>query len=253
MKINLHKYKSIWALAIVSFFLHSCAQQTTNKKNADDEAGQTTPDNINTFNSPIPTPIRLVVLGDSISTGVFADSKLEGEVDGTFLDSIHSLIPDIASVLSIITNTSSEQFTHEDLQEQFGRPNLTAWNGDESWSHVNRLKDRGHDVEAINLAVVGDRIEDATSQLDQLEQEYQQGNFEKANYIVLQFGANDFCGGTIASNFEQSLTQTLDQINTSHPDAVVLVLGLPAIDKVFTIGDTTVSYTHLTLPTIYSV
>ncbi len=226
-----HKLYKVLSVLTLSLAVNACS--STSSKNVNQNTENQNTINQDT-NNATPVDIQMVVLGDSISTGVFADSSVEGEVSGTFLDSLHGLVPDIGSVLSLFTS-SDQGFSVQTLQDNFSRPDLIAWTGDSSWSHETRLRANGHDVEALNLAVVGDRIQDAGAQLDRLDQTYSQGSFEKANYFVLQFGANDFCGGTNTDSFRQSLTTTLDRIKDTHPDAVTLVLGVPAIDKVFAI------------------
>ena len=93
------------------------------------------------------------------------------------------------------------------------------------------LSARGWDVKVINAGVSGDTVEDGLARYDWAVP-------GDADALIVELGANDMLRGLPPEGTKTTLAAILDKAKAAH--LPTLIAG-------------TVSYTHLTLPTIYSV
>jgi lysophospholipase L1-like esterase len=172
----------------------------------------------------------IAVLGDSISTGILADTKNGEAAPDAFLNGIHQLVPDISDVAGLLSG--SQTIAIADVQAALQHPELTAISGDQDWSHKKRLAQLNHaDVHAENLAVAGATIADAADQVAALQAKYDAGQ-AKAKYIVVEFGANDLLS-TDADAFYDAYKDLLDDLAATHPEATIAALAIPSVPKLF--------------------
>lgn len=177
---------------------------------------------------PVPEPALLAVFGDSISTGVLANTRL-GQYMGTqayeWLTKLFS--GDVTSRLEAERALSYPALSAAASTAEFGLRQALA-------------KSRGLDpqqVEVVNLAEFGALSTAMPMMLERLKTaEYNLAR--KADTVFVMLGSNDFCSENSVDDFRASYENGLAHILKEHPGATYILAPIPSIHQLSSIDYT---------------
>ncbi|MDQ3230466.1 MAG: GDSL-type esterase/lipase family protein, partial [Pseudobdellovibrionaceae bacterium] len=168
-------------------------------------------------------PISMGLIGDSISTGVLADTQLGGSLS----ESIKS---------DIIKHVIGGNYDAGLFQKRFSRPDLAAATTDQPWGYRASLAAKhGIDVSQVKVfsaARFGGRYAHVQSEINLLQDLYARENAgQKPDYVTVLLGGNDFCKGRSVEEFATEAESALKLVLSSHPDSRVLFSLVPPLWK----------------------
>jgi lysophospholipase L1-like esterase len=162
----------------------------------------------------------IVVLGDSVARGMLIETEFGKELPGKIKQSLYD---DLASYIM------GQEVTMSELEQRYGNLERTAFMGTDPWSHWSQLSSAERALSRKNLAVSGargstERSIDFSAQVDQAAQLYGElPQDQRPDYVVVEFGANDWCSSKAPEDFGAAYREQLSRILTLFPDATVLV------------------------------
>jgi lysophospholipase L1-like esterase len=180
--------------------------------------------------------LNVMVLGDSMAAGALADTTLGQELDARQISRLES-----AQTLHLSYPKSSLEYRSA-LQKLSASLEFNAIESRQPWSLSQHLRDHfaqsGRDrVRVVNRAIIGATSESLFEQIHSYRSSYQRGE-DKANVVIVNVGGNDWCSDAVTPDvFAQNMEFRLYQITKDHPNALVLVNGLPPVDETFQIRD----------------
>lgn len=208
-------------VSLASLSLVQCGRQEKNKKNARSE----------NETSSETKPNRLVVLGDSITVGVLANTNLgDGDAITALLE---KNVKNIAAALTKDVAISQEELD-EIGNEKNAHPELTALQGSEEWALPAQLGIEKKDV--IAFAKNGSKLSQiADLHLPKINEALKASNNKNpVTHVAMMLGANDFCSGISAEEFRKNASKSLNTLVGEFPDSKILVAFLPPFDKLST-------------------
>jgi hypothetical protein len=172
-------------------------------------------------------PFSMISFGDSISSGIFADTQL-----GDTLTSAQE-----ARIFRMLFTLRDFSVSRRDgnlaFQREAGAESRTAFTGDFPYSHKQRLRSKlGTTVVAHNVALTGSTARELSLQIDEAEGFYRAE--QPANYITITLGSNDYCDNITAETFRQNIRPLFERIRRLHPHAGILVVPIPNIVSLLT-------------------
>ncbi|MBF0441944.1 MAG: hypothetical protein HQK54_08580 [Oligoflexales bacterium] len=178
-------------------------------------------------NKPEPVikfPVRgMVVFGDSVSRGILADTQAGVEISDGLKKELYKDLVDAAA---------GKKISQAEADEKYGRPALTAFTGDQSWSHYVMFSKSNPKFFRKVYAKSGakgstQRDIDFSTQIDEAFKDYVELSLEeRPDYVVLEFGGNDFCSKTDPQSFIDGYREEILRLLPLFPDAVFLVTGI---------------------------
>lgn len=176
------------------------------------------------------TKLRLAVFGDSISTGVLANTALGASPDRGFLGQIWRFL-------------SAGEFDDEAFQKELSRPELASSTTDKGYGLRAHLAEKYasevEEVEVISLAQFGARVDRIPNMLTELEEALLANGVEKTvSHILIMLGGNDFCADITAAEFKERITENVELIYQSYPDANYILTSIPPVYRLASIEHT---------------
>lgn len=176
-------------------------------------------------------PLALAVFGDSIASGMFADTALGEPLTNEQAQHFAELYR-----LSESEDSDSEEF-YVDAQRIAANPDASAFSGTAAYALAPRLeKSTGHDVGIFRYAISGSTTATLPTQLDHLDQDNAQG-LRQADLAIVNIGANDFCRRVDSDAFAASLKADLERLLVSLPKSKLLIVPLPPVPEVMSLPD----------------
>lgn len=162
----------------------------------------------------------LVVLGDSISTGVLANTELKQTLSFDFWKQVLALLfskwSDPASVHATLSNpdlaapTTGAGFgLRASLQEAHGTAALGV----------------------LSFAKFGARAKHVLPMLENLAEHENTMLGRKAEFIFLMIGGNDFCSKASIEDFKADYEVVLSNLESSHPESRFVIAPLPPVHQ----------------------
>jgi lysophospholipase L1-like esterase len=187
----------------------------------------------------------IAVLGDSMATGLLADTAHGAPAPAPALAGLKQAAPTLRDLMVLVGAAQTQRPLL--LDDAFDRPQLSAYGGAAAFSHPTRIAQEFANSGAVvrNVARSGARLagatgRDAAAQLEMLAAAYETGEVPRARYVVFAFGANDL--GQTPDAFATSLRQRLQRLIELHPEAVVLLPSIPDVAGPYrALADTAIS------------
>lgn len=187
----------------------------------------------------VPVPYFMAVLGDSISEGMLSEFSVE---QPPTLGQMFSMV-NLAKKFSGI-----ERLTV--FRDLYAKPQHSWATGDDDTdivqSHLERLRSIRPSLNGVNLAVAGSRTQDLLGQVDHLLTLESQSD-RLTDYLMVFLGSNDLWGEKLdemipPNKFEDNVYTALKRLLDQNPHRLLLLVGLPHIDKIFKSSESMVAY-----------
>ncbi|MFW7379254.1 MAG: SGNH/GDSL hydrolase family protein [Oligoflexus sp.] len=166
--------------------------------------------------------VKVSVIGDSISTGVLAETQF-------------AKTPDRNLFVKII-RFWLEDGDEANLEAEFSRPDLAAATTTEDYGFRTTVANiegmKVEDVEYFSAAKFGGKTSDIDSMLENLSQQQAASSQEGgSSYVLFMLGANDFCADRTQEEFSQSLQAALRKTVDRYRQSTILVAYLPPVHQ----------------------
>lgn len=171
---------------------------------------------------PAPKSVQLTIIGDSISAGALAGTRLG------------SPSPElIAGIVGAVLSRDLGEFLNATLNPQAAYPE-----GDGSWSLKAQLVSQSG-IPAANITLDNESAPGRT--MSQVTAPFVQRlktarNQENEQQILLMLGSNDFCQGKSSDDFLKSTAEALKLLKGEFPKARFFMAAVPPIDQLKKIG-----------------
>lgn len=174
---------------------------------------------------------QLVVLGDSVASGMFADTTLGAGLSDGQAKNFAELYQ-----LSQEFPPESEDF-YLRAQAVAAAPEYTAFAGSQESSFSTRLASRfGDRIGLRSYAISGATAASLASQTTELAKREAAG-WKPATFIVLHVGANDFCAKTPLPEFRAAWSARLREIAATEPQALIMATLVADVPQILTLAD----------------
>ncbi len=172
----------------------------------------------------------LVIFGDSVASGMFADTNLG---DNATNDQARQF----AELVKIKTSTSPESLDYfKAVQRVSAKPEKTAFAGRESYSYSARLQQQtGKKYAVWNFAVPGTTTETMQEQIPRAK-ETPAFSSDNEPLIIFHMGANDFCDRRLGV-FRETYAKRLQEIADLNPKSKIMTLMIPNVPDVLSRPD----------------
>ena len=163
----------------------------------------------------------LSIFGDSLSTGVIADTVFGQDID-------ESVAVDLSSMLL------SNNFSMRKYQHKFSDYKSSAMTTDEDWGLRHQIA-RKHSLEASDIPVFlfskwGGRTDHLKNFYAEISSIYSKRR--PSEYVLIQIGANDFCGKKTPEEFARDYRLYLTTVLSLHPDSDIMIANVPPLPDI---------------------
>ncbi len=176
-----------------------------------------------------PQKSNLAVFGDSLATGVLANTQLGENVDASLWEQVGQLI-------------AGNPLDADANQQALSNPDLAAATTDKTYGLradiASSLGLSASDIGVVSLAKFGARAMAMPSMLERLSMIEGQEILKKVDFIFIMIGGNDFCSEETVDEFRIKYQKALTDIRNSHPDAKFIVAPIPGVDQLAAIDFT---------------
>jgi lysophospholipase L1-like esterase len=171
----------------------------------------------------------LVVYGDSISTGVLANTSLGKNIDNSLLLQLGNII-------------KSGQYNPNSFQSNLANQSLDAATTDADYGLRSAIAAKAGvtaaEVGVVSFAKFGARSVDIPEMLARWKQEEEGSIKRKPDYVLVALGGNDFCSDMSVEDITRSFDQQIDAIQQSAPDAQLIISPAPPVHQLAAIDFT---------------
>ena len=174
----------------------------------------------------------LAIFGDSVASGMFADTKLG---DSATLEQAKQF----AELGRIKATTEAESLEYyKAVQKVSARPDKTAFGGRENYSYAARLNQlTGKKFSVWNFAVPGTTTETMQEQIPRARSTSAFAA-DKEPLVVFHMGANDFCDRRM-TEFRGTYALRLREIAQLNPKSKIMTVMIPNIPQVLSMQERT--------------
>ncbi|HET9240360.1 MAG TPA: SGNH/GDSL hydrolase family protein [Oligoflexus sp.] len=162
----------------------------------------------------------LVVYGDSISTGVLANTSLGQNIDNSLLQQIGNYL-------------KAGQYNANGFQSNLANQPLAAATTDGDYGLRSGIAAKAGvapaDVGVVSFAKFGAKAVDIPEMLARWNQEEANTIKRKPDYILVALGGNDFCSDMPVEDISRTFAEQIDAIQKSAPDAQLIISPAPPV------------------------
>ncbi len=175
----------------------------------------------------------LVVYGDSISTGVLANTRLGENIDNSLLLQLGNYI-------------KAGEYNANGFQTNLANQSLAAATTDADYGLRSAIAVKtgvtAAEVGVVSFAKFGAKAVDIPEMLARWNQEEANTIKRKPDYILVALGGNDFCSDMTVDDIARTFNEQVDAIQKSAPDAQLIISPAPPVQQLaaldFTYGPT---------------
>jgi lysophospholipase L1-like esterase len=164
----------------------------------------------------------LVVYGDSISTGVLANTNLGQNIDNQLLLQLGNYI-------------KAGQYNANGFQTNLANQPLAAATTDSDYGLRSAIAAKtgvsAADVGVVSFAKFGAKAVDIPEMLARWNQEEAATIKRKPDYILVALGGNDFCSDMTVEDISRTFNEQVAAIQQSAPDAQLILSPAPPVQQ----------------------
>lgn len=162
----------------------------------------------------------LVVYGDSISTGVLANTSLGENIDNSLLQQIGNYL-------------KAGEYNANGFQTNLANQPLAAATTDGDYGLRSGIAAKAGvtpaDVGVVSFAKFGAKAVDIPEMLARWNEEEANTIKRKPDYILVALGGNDFCSDMTVEDISRTFAEQIDAIQKSAPDAQLIISPAPPV------------------------
>lgn len=206
------------SLALAAACLPACQKDDDDDKNVG-ENGKEPQDQIYLQNVTPDKPL-VVIYGDSISTGVLANTNLGQNIDSSLLQQIGNYIKDGRyNAEGFQTNLANQDLAAATTANPYGiRAAVAAKTG------VTPAE-----VGVVSFAKFGAKAVDIPEMVSRWNQEESATIHRKPDYIVVALGGNDFCSEMTVEQISKTFSEQIDAVQKTAPNAALIIAPAPPV------------------------
>lgn len=164
----------------------------------------------------------LVVYGDSISTGVLANTSLGQNIDNSLLTQLGNYI-------------KAGEYNANGFQTNLANQPLAAATTDADYGLRSAIAAKtgvtASEVGVVSFAKFGAKAVDIPEMLARWNQEEANTIKRKPDYILVALGGNDFCSDMTVEDISRTFNEQIDAIQKSAPDAQLIISPAPPVQQ----------------------